>query len=57
MNDALQTDGKIISGLLVAFAKAEQNCNGYWWDDKTDFALEMFAPHPLFFVHGIDFLR
>ena len=56
-NEALQTDGKIISGLLVAFAGAEQNCNGYWWDENTDFAVQMFAPHPLFFVHGIDFLR
>ena len=45
--------GNKIEGTLVPFAGSRDDGYGTWWDRATDFALGLYAPHPLLYFHGI----
>ena len=49
--------GDFVEGVLVPFAGPDDDGFGTWWDADTDFALDLYAPHPMLYVHGIKDLR
>lgn len=49
----LRRRGDLVDGILVPFAGPADDKYATWWDARTDFALDMYAPHPLLFVHGV----
>ena len=50
---AITRAGNKIEGTLVPFAGPRQDGYGTWWNRATDFALGLYAPHPLLYFHGI----
>ena len=50
----LRRRGDIVDGILVPFAGPGDDKYATWWDARTDFALGMYAPHPLLYVHGVN---
>ena len=50
---AITRAGNKIEGTLVPFAGSRDDGYGTWWDRATDFALGLYAPHPLLYFHGI----
>lgn len=42
-----------VSGILVPFARAQDDSAGLWWNRSTDFALDMFNPIPILLHHGL----
>lgn len=49
--------GDFVEGVLVPFAGADDDGYGTWWDMDTDFALDLYAPHPLLYLHGVKDLQ
>ena len=49
--------GDYIEGVLVPFAGPNDDGYGTWWDTRTDFALGLYAPHPLLYYHGVKDLQ
>lgn len=57
MMKTLIRTGDFVEGVLVPFGGPDDDGFGTWWDADTDFALDLYAPHPLLYVHGIKDLR
>lgn len=53
MSSAITRTGDWVEGVLVPFARPDDDGYGTWWDRSTEFAVGMYAPHPLFYLHGI----
>lgn len=53
----LTRTGDFVEGVLVPFGGPDDDGFGTWWDADTDFALDLYAPHPMLYVHGIKDLR
>lgn len=49
--------GDYVEGVLVPFAGPDDDGYGTWWDGHTDFALDLYAPHPLLYFHGLKDLQ
>ncbi|GEM_PF-1379391 len=49
----LRRRGDLVDGILVPFSGPEDDSYGTWWDARTDFRLDMYAPHPIFYFHGL----
>lgn len=50
---AITRTGNFLEGTLVPFAGPADDGYGTWWDSNTNFAIDMYAPHPLFYLHGV----
>ena len=49
--------GDFVEGTLVPFAGPDDDGFGTWWDADTDFALDLYAPHALLYLHGVKDLK
>ena len=50
---SLERRGDYAEGILVPFASAADDKFGTYWDERSDFALDLFAPHPVLEFHGL----
>ncbi len=46
-----------IGGILVPFSTPENDSYNTFWDSNTDFGLDVFAPHPVLYLHGLRGVR
>lgn len=49
----LRINGEFVEGILIPFSTPDKDAYGTYWDRNTDFGLDVFAPHPVLFLHGI----
>ena len=49
--------GDYVEGVLVPFAGPDDDGYGTWWDANTDFALGLYEPQSLLYLHGLKDLQ
>lgn len=49
----LRRRGDLVDGILVPFSGPEDDSYGTYWDARTDFKLDMYAPQALLHFHGL----
>ena len=49
--------GDYVEGVLVPFAGPDDDGYGTWWDRDTDFALGLYEPQSLLYLHGLKDLQ
>lgn len=57
MRNHLRRRGNIIEGILVPFASRADDAYNTYWDERTDFGLDVFQPHPVLHLHGLRGVR
>ena len=43
----------MIEGILIPFTTPDKDAYGTYWNRFTDFGLDVFAPHPVLYLHGL----
>ena len=53
----LRRRGNLIEGILIPFTTPDKDAFGTYWNRDTDFGLDVFAPHPVLYLHGLRSVR
>lgn len=53
----LRRKGNIIEGILIPFTTPDKDAYRTYFDRNTDFGLDVFAPHPVLYLHGLRNIR
>lgn len=53
MTSYLRRKGDLIEGILIPFTTPDKDNFRTYWNRMTDFGLDVFAPHPVLYLHGI----
>lgn len=49
----LRRKGDLIEGILIPFTTPDRDRYRTYWNRQTDFGLDVFAPHPVLYLHGM----
>ena len=53
MTSYLRRKGDLIEGILIPFTTPDKDRYRTYWNRQTDFGLDVFAPHPVLYLHGM----